>query len=134
MDRIWLRTPGGVALVMTLPLGEYIDRQWRDGSLTRVNEDGTAFDGDPYILTDPPPGPAKADGAASNAVVASGAEDDEGPAGPPRPAQNAPKAAWVTYAVQLGAASTEAEAKDRSKAELIRATTPPELEPDGGAV
>ena len=131
MDRIWLRTPGGVVLVMTLPLGEYIDRQWRDGALTRVNEDGTAIDGDPYILTDPPE-VEKADSAASNDEVAGGAED-EGPAGPARPPQNAPKAAWVTYAVQIGVADTEAEAGDRSKAELIRATTPPELEPGGAA-
>ena len=133
MDRIWLRTPGGVVLVMTLPLGEYIDRQWRDGALTRVNEDGTTYVGDPYtILPDPAPGPATADSAASNDEVAGGAED-EGPAGPARPPQNAPKAAWVTYAVQIGVCATEAEAGDRSKAELIRATTPPELEPGGAA-
>ena len=65
MDRIWLCTPGGVVLLTTLLLGEYIDRQWRDGALTRVNEDGTTYVGHLYtILPDPVPGPATADSAA----------------------------------------------------------------------
>lgn len=117
MDRIWLSTPGGTVLMHTLPLGEYIERQWTDGLLTRVNEDGSLYEGDPFDVTD-------VGGAEAATEEAGGSEVAE----PVRPSQNAPKADWVAYATALGVADEET-AKGMTKADLIEAATPPEMKP-----
>lgn len=119
MGTVHLRGPGGVALAYDLPLHETIERQWTDGTLQRVEEDGSPFRGDDQY----------------NVLFAGGGEEavtgetgaDE-PVEPVRPAQNAAKKDWVAYAVSLGLFD-EAAANDKTKAELVEATTPPELTP-----
>ena len=53
-------------------------------------------------------------------------EDDD----PVRPADSAPKKAWQDYAVAVGALSGE-EAAGMTRQQLIDASTPPELRPEG---
>ncbi|MEV5710170.1 hypothetical protein [Actinoallomurus sp. NPDC052274] len=135
MDRIWLRTPGDTVLLHTLPLSEFIERQWRDGTLVRVNEDGSAFEGDQYALL-------SGDGVGEAVTAAPGGEDPDGdqggapdrgegdPDGPVRPSPNAAKPEWVAFAVGLGVCASEEEANAMTKADLIAKTTPPELDPE----
>jgi hypothetical protein len=119
VDRVWLATPGGTVLMHTLPLGEYIERQWTDGVLTRVNEDGSAYVGDPF------------DVSGDGAEVESTATGETGNGEPVRPAQAAPKAEWVAYVVALGVTDEET-AKGMTKADLVTAATPPEMTADQG--
>lgn len=123
-DRIWLRTPSGVELMYTLPLDEYIDRQWRDGTLTRINEDGSAYLDDPFTALSAAGEPTAASGepAAEEIPETSPAEDT--PAEPVRPAPNAPKGEWVAFAEALGL-----DPAGKTKAQLVELTTPPEMQP-----
>jgi hypothetical protein len=92
-ETIYVRGEGGGIHPMDLPLPESIADRLAKGSLRRVNEDGS-----PYV---------EADDSAASAP------------GPPteRPAQSAPKAAWVGWAVTNGADPDEAEAL--TKTDLI---------------
>lgn len=119
MGTVHLRGPGGVALAYDLPLHETIERQWTDGTLQRVEEDGSPFRGDDQYNV-------LSGGGGEEAVTAE--PGDDGLDGPVRPAQNAPKKDWVAYAVALGLLD-EAAANAKTKAELVEDTTPPELTP-----
>jgi hypothetical protein len=115
---VFLSAPGdGHVIGMTLPLHPVIERQWRDGTLTRVNEDGSPFgEGDEHaVLSDGDPADNPVDPAAPVAE-------------PVRPAANAPKKDWAEFAVALGVCG-DGEAKAMTKADLVKACTPPEMQP-----
>lgn len=105
---LWLLAPNGHVIGFTLPLHPTIDRQWREGHLTRVNEDGTPYDGGV-------PG--------EGAATAPGGDTTGGE--PVRPAANAPKGQWAAYAEALG---LDVDPK-ATKADLVDMTTPPETDP-----
>lgn len=118
---LWLKAPNGHTIGFTLPLHPTIERQWRDGVLQRVHEDGTPYE-DPF------------DGllAAGGVTVASGGSEPSGQPGtepdsdgPVAPLHAAPKADWLAYAQALG---LHPDPKT-TKADLIALTTPPELVP-----
>ena len=112
-DLIHFRTPAGQILGMTLPVHEAIEHQWRTGELQRVQEDGSPWQGAGSLPGDPAP-------------------DDDGLAhegtAPSRPRANAHVSKWQRYAVALRAC-TEDQAAEMSRDELIKLTTPPEMEP-----
>lgn len=148
MDVFLSASGGGHVIGMTFPLHPVIERQWRDGILTRVNEDGSPYDGDEHAIVSgggdtanswtfylddmdkatakleagkvivPPPAAAQIAAAVAVPEVVE----------PVRPVGNAPKAAWVAFAVALGVAP-EAEAKAMTKSDLVAACTPPEMLP-----
>lgn len=112
---VWLRE--GHVSGHTLPLHPVVMERWRAGHLQRVNADGSAWEGDQYVL---PGGPAAAPQPAPEATPADGEL--------PRPRGNASRADWAAYAVALGAC-TEAEAGQLTRDELTALTTPPEEKP-----
>lgn len=89
-DTIHVRGEGGSIFELGLPLHETIEDKLRVGTLTRVNADGSLFEGEP---DDVPGLPAE------------------------RPAVNAPKTAWLGWAVAQGADQDDAAAM--TKADLI---------------
>jgi hypothetical protein len=111
---IWLRE--GHVCGFTLPLPVNVHERWKAGQLTRVNEDGSDFQGAHYVL----PGDAEptSDGGGEGG-------------GPDRPKKNASRIEWAAYAVALGAATAE-DADSLTRDELIELTTAPEDKPDGG--
>lgn len=114
-DLVHLRAPNGHVIGMTLPLHPAIEKQWRQGELTRVQADGGPWDestDDPDALGGVAPGPAIE------------------PEGPLRPATGAHKRHWHEYAVAVGACSDE-EAGQMTKAALVDLVTPPEEKPAG---
>ncbi len=107
---MFLQAPSGHVIGFTWPLHPTIERQWRDGDLVRVAEDGS-----PYVEDT---GPAD--------DLGSGTDADHGDEEPVRPAGNAVKQVWVDYAVAIGL-MTRDEAEATPKATLVEASTPPEL-------
>lgn len=67
-------------------------------------------------VDDVPAEPAAAPASPPDPDSGQGGEGDGAPAGPtvPKPGQNDPKAAWVDYAVALGADRAEAEAMTKT--------------------
>lgn len=142
--RLHLQAPSGLVINYTLPLHETIQGQWRAGDLQRVTEDGGAYVGDQYdvsdILAGDEGGPESGDagsGEGNNPGSGSGGDGAPDPdagqpgsaaAEPPRPAASAPKQAWQDYAVALGAAS-EGDAAGMTKDALVKLCTPPEIDP-----
>lgn len=104
---------------MSLPLHETIRKAWVAGKLSRVEEDGTPFRGDPWQLPDggraAPPEP---DG------------EDDGEDVPERPRPSASRSAWAAYAVAIGAAA-EDHAATLTRDQLIALCTAPEEQPGG---
>lgn len=90
-DHIHVRGEGGSVFRLALPLHESVADRLARGHLTRVNEDGSEWSGD-----------------AEPSVPSLPAE---------RPAQGAPKAEWVGWAVAKGARPDDAEAM--TKTDLI---------------
>lgn len=88
---IHVRGEGGTVFALALPLHESIADRLTRGYLTRVNEDGSAWTGDADPAVPSVPGT--------------------------RPAQAAPKAEWVGWAVAQGADPDDAEAM--TKADLV---------------
>lgn len=86
------RSESNQRIHMDLPLPEVMADKVTRGLLVRINDDGSLYDGD-------------AAGAAEGAPVTE------------RPAQSAPKGAWVGWAVAQGAAVDDAEAM--TKADLV---------------
>lgn len=131
---LWLKAPNGHVIGFSLPLHPTIDRQLRDGLLARVDEDGSPWQDPsqsaPYELSGTLDGGGGEVGAGTpDSGGDSNAEGGAVPAEEPvRPAQNAPKADWVAYAVALGLMD-EATAKGMTKTDLVTATTPPEMTP-----
>ena len=123
-DLVHLVAEGGAPIGFTLPLGEYIEKQWRAGDLMRVHEDGTPWheDGD-----DPDTLAATSD-PASEEPAEPGGDDVEGV--PVRPRDSAHRRHWQAYAVALGAC-TKDEADGMTKAQLVELVTPPEELPPG---
>lgn len=139
-NKVWL-TAHGMPMMFTLPLDLNIEKQVRKGELTRVNEDGSPFAGDPYEalgdgvppvvpgvtgetrvgdsigggITQPATPPAAGDGGGQG-------DGPETPDGPVRPAQDANKPEWVAYAVALGLYESEKAANAKTKPELVEET------------
>lgn len=110
---VWLKAPNGHVIGFTLPLHPTIERQWRDGILSRVNEDGSLY-GDPSEgLSD-----------AGEPTEGSVAEQSGEPAWPVRPALNAPKSEWAAHAEALGL-----DPAGKTKAQIVEMVTPPEETP-----
>ena len=86
------RSESGQQIHMDLPLPDHMADKVTKGQLVRVNDDGSPYTGE-------------------------AADASEGAAVTERPAQSASKAAWVGWAVHLGADPDEAEAL--TKADLI---------------
>ena len=120
-DLVHLVADGGVPIGFTLPLGEYVRKQWEAGELVRVHEDGSEYaeaGDDPDVL-------AGSDGPASAEPAVTGG--DEPPGVPVRPRDSAHRRHWVEYAVALGCPEEEAAAM--TKAEAVAWVTPPEERP-----
>lgn len=98
---------------MTLPLHPTIQKAWVAGKLTRVNEDGTPYQGDHYELP----------GKAGRAAPPPPGDGDDDALERPRP--NASRATWAHYAVAIGAC-TEDEASQLPRDQLIILATAPE--------
>lgn len=125
----------------SLPLHPDIEARWRNGQLTRVHADGSAWqdsDGDPFAVlsgeaepdndsepttTEPADGDEPLEGQTPGAEPPTGQEDQ-----PPRPRGNAPRKAWAEYAVTLGVTTAE-QADLMTRDELRKACTPPEMKP-----
>lgn len=108
---VHLKAPGGGVIGFTLPLHSTIEKQWRQGELTRVTEDGAPWDAsgdDPDALTE--------------------AGEREAGEYPERPAPSAHKRHWQDYAVAIGACSGD-DAEQMTKAQLVDLVTPPEEKP-----
>ena len=120
-DLVHLVADGGVPIGFTLPISEYVRKQWEAGELVRVNGDGT-----PYAEAgDDPDALAGPDGPASDETGPGG---DEPPGVPVRPRDSAHRRHWQAYAVDLGAC-TKDEADGMTKAALVELVTPPEEQP-----
>jgi hypothetical protein len=132
---------------MSLPLHPVIEERWRAGTLQRVNADGSPWHGgDQYaVLGQPGPDSASSqhpqttdtaltadpDGAPGGGDSRDGGDGRDGQ--PARPKGNASRAEWAKYAVDLGVC-TQPETDLLTRDELIKATTPPEMQPpDPGA-
>jgi hypothetical protein len=91
----FFRGEGGHVWELDLPLTESFARREQEGGLVRVNEDGSALQGE--------------------------AEEPEAPGPEPavRPSKSASKADWLAYAVSQGA--DEAEAESMTRDELAKA-------------
>jgi hypothetical protein len=109
---------GGSVIEMDLPVSEAIAERITKGMIRRVNADGS-----PYVPpapegegegNDPPSGP---DGAQPPAPATQGGSDLTNGV-PPRPAQSAPKAEWVGYAVLVGGMPVD-DAEALTKQDLI---------------
>jgi hypothetical protein len=50
VPRIRLRAPSGIVIDYTLPLHEAIHNQWRNGEMSRVDDDDMPWEGDEYDL------------------------------------------------------------------------------------
>jgi hypothetical protein len=111
---IYLRE--GHVIGFTLPLHPTVEERWRAGHLQRVRADGSAWEGDPFVLPGEPPAAADAEA------------DVPGDGGVARPKGNASRADWAAYAVALGAC-TEEQAAQLTRDELAALTTPPEDKP-----
>lgn len=120
---LWLKAPSGHVIGFTLPLHPTIERQWRDGTLQRVHEDGTPYE-DPFDGLLAAGGVAVASGGGEPSGQP-GTEPDSDADGPVAPLHAAPKADWLAYAQALG---LHPDPKT-TKADLIALTTPPELAP-----
>ena len=122
-DLVHLAADGGVPIGFTLPLGEYVRKQWEAGELVRVNGDGTPWD----EAGDDPDTLAAAQQASEEPAEPGG---DEPPGVPVRPRDSAHRRHWQAYAVDLGAC-TKDEADGMTRAQLVELVTPPEeLPPD----
>ena len=102
----WFRGEGGGLHEFDLPLPELYAAQERQGRLTRVNPDGSAWSDEPAQETE------------EERKARVDAEDDRRPLGPQRPSQAAAKAQWVDYA-QLVSDLSQDEAAAMTKAELV---------------
>jgi hypothetical protein len=95
----WFRGEGGGIWRMDLPLPEIMAEKVTKGYLQRVNEDGT-----PYVD--------------ATAEPTSGGDGEAPTEDVPRPAQSAPKAEWVGYAVRAGGMTPD-DAEALTKHDLI---------------
>ncbi|MGW1221458.1 hypothetical protein ACWD6O_13745 [Streptomyces californicus] len=106
---IYVRGEGGQIIGMDLPLPEAIADRLATGTLRRVNKDGTPYAGALPVAYDGAPHPAAdADPGRDSALTAGRT---------PRPADRAPKAEWVAWAVGTHSYTVE-EAEDLTKAAL----------------
>lgn len=90
-DTIYVRGEGGGVHAMDLPLPDSIAQRMEKGALVRCNKDGSEYTGEAAESEPAPPSE--------------------------RPAQSAPKAEWIGWAVVSGADPEDAEAM--TKADLI---------------
>jgi hypothetical protein len=101
----------------TVPIHPNVLDRWKRGELTRVNEDGSTWPGDPFAMPGEP----------GSRIDTPPEPDDDGPE-PVKPRGNASRIEWAGYAVSLGAASEE-DAGVMTRDELIELTTPAEDRP-----
>jgi hypothetical protein len=142
---IWLQSPAGVPIGMTLPLHETITEQWRNGGLQRVTAEGARWEGDEFDLSTAAesgtpgasePEPSEGEREAGDDPDAGGEVQEptapaDGVTEPERPNASAPKQPWQDYAVALGACTAD-EAAAMTRQALIDLCTPPEADPLAG--
>ncbi|MEU0761588.1 hypothetical protein ABZ351_18175 [Streptomyces microflavus] len=105
---IYVRGEGGQVIGMDLPLPESVADRLAAGTLRRVNKDGTPYGGTYPVALDGVPYPGDPAPDRESALTAGRT---------PRPADRAPKAEWVAWAVGVHGYTVE-EAEELTKGAL----------------